>query len=520
MLQIENLAIGSGRLSAMDLMECAGQAVADAVEESRGINHPRSAIILCGTGNNGGDGYAVANYLHQKGWNIRVFALGFSKKHDSAANQMRERWLQKGTYLPIEDFSEKYIANAIVVDALFGIGLNREIKGSAAKALQIAMQHSSIVAVDILSGVNADTGKFVVSGIDSPQSAMSTVTFECPKRGHFIGEGQRLTGQLKIASLGLKLERQQLKTSTEITRLWTQSEYPVNELAKQPEQHKFNHGHAYVVAGAASKGGAARLAAKAALRVGAGLVTIAAPNSALSEHAAQLNAIMLTETDTSQQLLSKLNDKRINAICIGPGLGLTKDAKAKVLSVLEVSRNTVLDADALTLFANKTPTLFERLNSNVVLTPHFGEFKKLFPEEAKKIIVENGKGAIEAIHTATKLSNAVIVLKGAVTMIADPTGQVWISAAIGIDAVPWLATAGSGDVLAGLITGLMARGMEPAVAARVGVGLHTSAARKFGVGLISEDLPDLIPSVLEEIMNEQSFPKESVRVRDFSSRTF
>ena len=271
-------------------------------------------------------------------------------------------------------------------------------------------------------------------------------------------------------------------------------------LAKRSDQHKYDHGHALVLAGGPGCGGAARLAARAALRVGAGLVTLAAPPEAMPENAAQLTAVMLRPLEGAAGLRRLLEDTRIGAVCLGPGLGTGPETRALVLAVLETGRAAVLDADALTVFAGDPATLFARLHRRVVLTPHGGEFARLFPAEAAEMR-RTGTALAQRrlLHEAAARAHAVLLLKGAVTRIADPGGAVTEHDASSARAAPWLATAGSGDVLAGLIAGLLARGFSAAESAQLGAWLHVEAARGFGPGLIAEDLPEALPALFRRL---------------------
>jgi hydroxyethylthiazole kinase-like uncharacterized protein yjeF len=271
-------------------------------------------------------------------------------------------------------------------------------------------------------------------------------------------------------------------------------------LAKSSQAHKYGHGHAVILSGGAGQGGAARLAARAALRVGAGLVTIAAPTASFYEQAAQLTAIMLAALPDSYSLRGLLQDERLNALCLGPGLG-RKRALEMVPAALWGARATVLDADALTAFDEEPELLFTQLHERVVLTPHMGEFRRLFPDLADALSTPETPlpHKIEATAKAAKRAGCTVLLKGAETTIADPSGKTALHSATGARAAPWLATAGAGDVLAGLITGLMARGLTPFDAACTGAWLHVEAARAFGPGLIAEDLPEMLPRVFREI---------------------
>lgn len=268
-------------------------------------------------------------------------------------------------------------------------------------------------------------------------------------------------------------------------------------LRKTPDGHKFRHGHALVVSGGAGRTGAARLAARGALRVGAGLVTLGVPPAAQLEAASQLTAIMLTRLHDARALEAALHDDRLTALCIGPALGLQEREAALVATALASRRPTVIDADALTLLAAH-PALFSALHAACVLTPHHGEFARLFPDLARE--ASAGLSAkCAATRQAAQRAGCIILYKGAETIIATPEGQTAIHSATGSHAAPWLATAGSGDVLAGMITGILARGLMPFDAACIGTWLHAEAARQFGPGLIAEDLPETLPSVFRSL---------------------
>lgn len=269
-------------------------------------------------------------------------------------------------------------------------------------------------------------------------------------------------------------------------------------LAKHEEAHKYRYGHLVVLSGGAGRGGAARLAARAALRVGAGLVTVAAPGAAMAEHAARLDAVMLTVLPDSYALRGMLTmDPRINALLLGPGLGIAR-ARDMVPAALWAKRATVLDADALTAFAESPAQLFTALHPQVVLTPHMGEFARLFPDLAEA--VEAGTlSRIAAARDAAARAGCTLLLKGAETVVASPSGETALHRAVGAQAAPWLATAGSGDVLAGIVAGLLARGADPVTAASAAVWLHAAAARRFGPGLIAEDLPETLPAVFRDL---------------------
>lgn len=257
--------------------------------------------------------------------------------------------------------------------------------------------------------------------------------------------------------------------------------------------HKYNHGHAVVVSGGPGKTGAARLAARGALRIGAGLVTLACPMRVVPEIAAQVTAIMIHSIDGPTGLAELLEDGRIKAVCLGPALGLTQITADLVRVVLESKRAVVLDADALGRFERAPAALFQQLHADAVLTPHEGEFRRLFPDLAAD------PDRVRATQAAAQQAGAVVLRKGVQTVIATPEGQVFVHEAVGDRATPWLATAGAGDVLAGMIAGLMARGFGSVEAACAATWLHVEAAAQFGPGLIAEDLPELLPGVLADL---------------------
>ena len=275
--------------------------------------------------------------------------------------------------------------------------------------------------------------------------------------------------------------------STEITR------EALPDLQKG-QGHKYDHGHALVVAGPPGQGGAARLAARGALRIGAGLVTLVCPLRALSEHASQLNAVMTRGIDGPSGLSELLEDVRVSSICLGPGLGLTQITADMVRFALAARRPVVLDADALSRFERAPAVLFDQLHDAAVLTPHDGEFRRLFPD-----LAEEQHDRLDATAKAAARAGSVILRKGSETIVADPSGGCAVHKAQGARAAPWLATAGAGDVLAGFIAGLMARGFSPSDAAQASVWLHVECALSFGPGLIAEDLPEELPKVFAAI---------------------
>ncbi len=459
MYRADALAIERGT-AGIELMERAGAAIADAI---RTRWSPRPVGILCGPGNNGGDGFVVGRLLAADGWPVRLSLLGERQKLKGDAALAAERW------------SGPIVADALegaglIVDALFGAGLARPLDG-AAKALveRVNLAGVPVVAVDVPSGVNGDTGLAEGAAV----AADLTVTFFRPKPGHLLMPGRRLAGEVVVADIGIP------QAVLEVIRPQGRANAAPILPDLQAEGHKYARGHAVVVAGNAA--GAAKLAALAALRVGAGLVTVAGPALTMTTLSASLTSVMTRAVQGTPGLKAFLADRRLNAVLLGPGNGISPMTRANVLTALD--RPAVLDADAISAFRDEPETLFAAIRGPVVMTPHDGEFGRVFDASGDKLT---------RTLKAAERSGAVVVLKGPDTVIAAPDGRYAINA----NAPPTLATAGTGDVLAGLCLGLLAQGMPAFEAASGAVWLHGAAAQGFGPGLIAEDLPGLIPGVL------------------------
>ena len=461
----------------IQLMENAGQAVAG---EIRKRWQPCSVTVLCGPGNNGGDGFVVARLLQDAGWHVRLGLLGSVNSLLGDAAIAANMWQGK-----IEALSTEFIENSeLVVDALFGAGLGRALDGAAREVVEaINARGLPSVAIDMPSGVHGDSGRI----LGGAARARMTVTFCRRKPGHLLLPGRSYAGEVICADIGvpdLAVDRQNIDLHENSPSAWLQ-----NNPWPNPEGHKYDRGHALVIGGGASASGAARLAARGALRIGAGLVTVVAPQSALEVYGAQLTSVMLAPLEN---LGAQLRDKRKNAVLIGPGCGIGSETAVRVSEILSAKRACVLDADALTSFKSYPNQLFKYINSETVLTPHEGEFSRLFDLSKD----ENGAfGKVERARVAASLSGAVIVYKGSDSVIAAPDGR----AAINANAPPELATAGAGDVLAGFILGLLAQGMSAFDAACAGTWLHGASASRFGAGLIAEDLADLLPPELQSL---------------------
>lgn len=496
MRAIESAAIESGVTSGLDLMERAGASVIPHLTALP--RQENSAVILCGPGNNGGDGFVIARLLHAEGWAVSVFLLGDPDALPADARRNHARWARIGPVQPLSHCrSETLLSAGVVVDALFGTGLTRGLTGDCASLAEAQSGQPDIarrtLAVDIPSGLCADSGRRLGPAFHAGR----TVSFHRLKIGHVLADGPDTCGKVEIADIGLSAP------CPDAARLVT-----TPEGLHKSAGHKYHHGHALVLAGGPGRGGAARLAAQGALRIGAGLVTLAPPPAALQENAARLDAVMLHALKDDEALRRVIRDPRITTVCAGPGLGLGARESGLISVLLErhgaeqKQPALVLDADALTVLA-QNPGLVRKLRRNCILTPHAGEFARLFPDIAGKLAAAAQHGPayskLDATRAAAAQAGCVIVFKGPDTVIATPSGQVVIHAAAYDRAAPWLATAGSGDVLAGFITGLLARGHEPLAAAASATWLHTEAARNFGPGLIAEDLPRNLPQVLRAV---------------------
>ena len=497
MRAIEAAAIESGAVSGRELMERAGRGVVAALFEEwpELAAAPHRAVVLCGPGNNGGDGFVVARLLKDWGWEVALFLMGDAERLPPDAKANCARWAAMG---PVGDWSGAGGAMQadLVVDALFGTGLTRPVSEDVTAPIRAcagARKRPRIVAVDIASGMDADSGR----ALGPVGFADLTVTFHRAKLGHYLAEGPGRSGRLRICDIGLS------GAAPGAVRIAHPS-----CAAKAVAGHKYASGHALVLSGGAGRSGAARLAARGALRVGAGLVTLGVPGSAQMEVASQITAIMLARVEDGAGLARVLEDGRINALCLGPGLGVgrARDLVAAALGADDPdgpARALVLDADALTAFEDDPQDLFKRLHGGCVLTPHGGEFARLFSDLAEKLAAPATEGPgfskVEATREAAARAGCVVLFKGADTVIAGPDGACVINGAVYDRAAPWLATAGSGDVLAGFITGLLARGFAPLEAAETAAWLHVECARSFGPGLIAEDLSEELPRVLRAL---------------------
>ncbi|MBV8682312.1 MAG: NAD(P)H-hydrate dehydratase [Caulobacteraceae bacterium] len=450
------------------LMERAGAAVAEAVI----ARYPKSPVrVLAGPGNNGGDAYVAGRLLEAKGWPVRLEALVPPKSEDaiSAASD----WGRSAE--PLKDTAD----GSIVVDGLFGAGLDRPLPPEVARlARNLERTKARVVAIDTPSGLSGDAGRPV--GPVCFQASV-TVTFHRRKPGHVLQPGRALCGEVVVADIGLGATSSKLFENG--PELWL-DRYPWPSVSA----YKQSRGRVGVISGEAWHTGAARLAARGALRIGAGLVTVLSPPESLMVNASHLEAVMLRPFDNDVELEGLAG--QLEAVIIGPAAGVTEATLANVLALARTGAALVLDADALTVFRDEPTDLFSVVDRDDVLTPHQGEFERVFPG-----LLKAAPERITAVRQAAARAEAVVLLKGPDTVIAAPDGR----AAVNMNGTPWLATAGSGDVLAGLIGGLLAQGMDSFLAAAAAVWIHAACADAFGPGLISEDLPNLVPVVLKRL---------------------
>mgnify|MGYP001627775194 CR=1 FL=1 len=563
MRAVEQAAIESGAVTGLALMERAGRGVVAAIFEQWpelqagrgagpsgspeyfGQEKARRAVVLCGPGNNGGDGFVVARLLQGKGWAVEVLFYGDAARLPPDAARMYGLWSAQGAVAGM-DVAAAGARPDLLVDAMFGTGASRAIALECAQAFQAVRRRKGrgrcrVVAVDCPSGMDCDSGEILlpvppfgdndadIAGFAAFMQDEVTprllgcdlcVTFHRAKVGHFLAEvgggapvvvdiGLKPVESRDPALLGVaisdpavvRLVAPQIVEGSRAARVWLRHVAHIGGGG-----HKYDRGHALVLGGGVGRGGAARMAARAALRIGAGLVTLGVPGAALQENAARMDAVMLRCVGSAEELVPVLADGRLAALCLGPGLGVgarTRDMVRAALSASAIedgheTRRFVLDADALSSFADDPAELFALCHDRVVLTPHEGEFARLFADLSQKSRVQEGRSKVDDARRAARRAGCYVVLKGEATVIAGPDGAASVHPALYDRRAPWLGTAGAGDVLAGMICGVLAHrmgGFAIHQALEAAVWLHVECARSFGPGLIAEDLPEELPRV-------------------------
>ncbi|GGE44001.1 bifunctional NAD(P)H-hydrate repair enzyme [Agaricicola taiwanensis] len=481
MQRVDRLAIADGS-PGIALMERAGAQVAEAI--LRHFAGARDVLVLCGSGNNGGDGFIAARHLAEAGMHVRVMSAVAREALAGDAALAAQAWSA-----PLERLSTDHGRPDLIVDALLGAGLRRDVAGPLAAVIDaVNTSGSPVVAVDLPSGIDGATGAIRGCAIQARQ----TVTFVRCKPGHFLLPGRELCGERLLFDIGISdatVDEIGAGTFANRPTLW-QAHWP----AIAHDRHKYDRGHVGVVTGGATATGAARLAIRGAFRTGAGLVTALAPAEAAFVLAPALEGPMLRIADTADDLQKLVAERKISAVVIGPGTGVGEGTRKNVLGILATDAAVVLDADALTSFEGEASLLLAALRQRprpTVLTPHAGEFHRLF-----RGLLPDAGSKLDLCRHAARQANAVVLFKGADSVVAAPDGR----ASIADNAPPWLATAGAGDVLTGIIAGLLAQGMPAFEAASAAVWIHGKAAADFGPGLIAEDLPDQLPSILRSFV--------------------
>ncbi|HWD11909.1 NAD(P)H-hydrate dehydratase [Pseudochrobactrum sp. sp1633] len=495
--QADRITIAGG-IDSYDLMQSAGQAVYK--ECMRLWPEALRIAVLCGHGNNGGDGYVVARLYRQSGRQTYCFFDLPPHDYTDARQALDDYRAEGGDTLPLSKFDP--LEFDLIIDAFYGAGLARDITGAIADCIDALNQSGkSVCAIDLPSGVSGLTGQ--VMGI--AVQAEHTVTFFRKKPGHLLQPGRAFCGDVHVCDIGI--EPSVLRTISVCLyenrpELW-RDVLPVT----QTNAHKFTRGHVAVFSGGMLSTGAARLSAAAAARSGAGLVTMIAPHDALSVHAAHLTGTMLHALGETADILRFIRVRKVKAAVLGPAFGDLPRARELICALLADANDEaalkylVIDADGITAFKDQSQMLFsaaEQSDCAVVLTPHEGEFQRLFGEQ-----VDGAAGKVEKARQAAKLSHCIVINKGPDTVIAAPDGR----AAINSNGTALLATAGSGDVLTGIIAGLCAQGMPAFEASCAAAWIHAETANCFAetapVGMIAEDMPELILKVWAKLEQDR-----------------
>ena len=465
----DQLTIDAG-VPGIELMEAAGAFLAQVVKKH--FENPQSVLVVCGPGNNGGDGYVLARLLSDVGLPVDVFVPLGTENIGGDAKIAFE--CLSGQVRQIDD--PDWSAYALIVDALFGAGLTKDIEGKLGSIVShINDSPAMVLAVDLPSGINGETGTICGNAVVSDVTA----TFFRYKPGHLLYPGKSHCGTTEVGQIGILdtvLAEIGIDTFHNRPELWN-SHLP----KRKSTQHKYSRGHTLVLSGAITKSGAARLMASAALRMGSGLVTLAGASDVLPINASRLDSVMFAEANDAGEFRHLLKDDRVNCLCLGPGMPPNDTTRLFVSEALGTGKNTVLDAGALSAFDDRQDLFFKQISDrkrDVIITPHSGEFARLFPE------LTDLPSKLEMARQAAATANAVVVLKGPDTIVANNCGH----AAIASNAPPWLATAGSGDVLTGMIAGLLAQGMQAFEAGCAAVWIHGEAANIIGSSLVSSDL--------------------------------
>ncbi len=466
------------RKSSYFFMKNAGNKVFKIISKNFSIKQP--VIVLCGPGNNGGDGFVIAKNLDKKGYQVEVYTL--TKKNNYKGDSLKALSEYGHGLKNINSLRLK--KNALVVDALFGIGLNRKVKGKLKEIFsQINNANTNVVSVDIPSGVCSNTGRILGSAIQ----ADLTVTFHRKKLGHILGFGKKLSGKIKVVDIGFGRKKMKSKFFENSPYLWLKY-FPWKEVSG----HKYSRGRVIVYGGQKEFTGATILSSLAALRTGTGSVKILCSKNTLEIYSLKFPSVLKKEVNSIYELERFIKKEKITSMLIGPGSGSNNKIKEITKLILKKVKYVVVDADALTCFKNDLKSLYKLLDKNKIITPHSGEFNKIFPKISRNL---NSK---DKVLQALELIKSNILLKGPNTVIGSYDKKIVINT----HSSPELAVIGSGDVLSGLIASLVGgKKMNPFLAACAAAWIHGDIAKNYGKGLIAEDIIKGIPSALKRLKN-------------------
>ena len=485
---LDELSVKHG-VSLSKLMENAGnasfQVIVDRIIPDLS-NFNNRITVLCGPGNNGGDGFVIAKKLIEKNFDVKVCSPFNKNSFNSTALEK----LEISNFDLLEVSQDLFKNSDLIIDALFGIGLNRDIDKKLIDLIDLINKEKNyVVSIDIPSGLVTDTGEKKPTSINADH----TITFQSPKPCHFLLPGKINTGELSVVDIGVPEQIfEGVKKSSNIflntSDLW-KNYFPW----PKEYDHKYSRGHLLVQSGDQFSTGASRLASLSALRIGAGVVTLASSDEAALINASHLTSVMVKNISNISNFINFAKNRKVTSLLIGPGCGVTDYTKKLSLNVIELGLPVVLDADALSVFKNDPDELFssiKKYNDRVILTPHEGEFNRIFKDR---------KGSkLSAASDAAKLSGATIIYKGNDTVISNPDGLL----AISDKSSPFLATAGSGDILAGICAGLLSQGMNSFFAACAGQWFHKKIGEIPRPGMIADDMPAIIENFLPSALGE------------------
>ena len=461
-----------------EFMEIAGYKVFKFIRDN--YNKKQSIIVLCGPGNNGGDGLVIARHLMNGGYKTKVYT--FANKNNYTGDALRALKNFKGATKEMSFF--KLRKGALVVDALFGIGLKRKIQARLKEIFKlINKSNNPVVSVDIPSGISSDDGRILGSAI----KANFTVTFHGKKMGHVLDYGKEFSGKIKVVDIGFSNKKKKPRSLKTSPHLWIKY-FPWKKISG----HKYSRGRVIVYGGMKEFTGATMLSAQAALRTGTGSAKIICSKRTLQIYSLKFPSVLKTEINDIYQLKEFLKKEKITSMLIGPGSGSNKKIKEITKLILKKVKYVVVDADALTCFKNDLKSLYNLLDKNKIITPHQGEFHKIFPTIKKKL------NNVDKAISGAKLIKSNIVLKGSSTIIVSHDKKIIINDHSSSE----LAVIGSGDVLSGLIVSLVGdKKMSPFLAACAATWIHGDIAKKYGQGLIAEDIVKGIPNALKRLKN-------------------